>query len=175
MFHFAPTQPRAFPMIAVATAAFSLLVCPASMRGLPHMTSAVQKRGGGSRNSAHLRKTVHILWTKRGEGVNKFQNSADIIYGGPLPPFPPPVTMSKKWCRITAKGRRRVAFAIMARGRSRGSGEEEKCTDRLTDCNAAAWLKGPDGTCPILGSGCWTKRTKVESGVRKDQTWEFGN
>ena len=54
-----------------------------------------------------------------------------------LLPSPPPVTMSKKGCRITAD-RRRVAFAIADARKS-----------ARDDCSAAAWLKGSNGNCPV--------------------------
>ena len=41
-------------------------------------------RGRGSRNEANLSKTIQILRTKMGEGVQKSQNCVDVTYGSPL-------------------------------------------------------------------------------------------
>ena len=50
--------------------------------GLPYITSAV---GGGSQKSRQKeRGCVHSVRDKEGEGVQKFENFADVIYGSPL-------------------------------------------------------------------------------------------
>ena len=68
--------------------------------------------------------------------------------------------MSKKGCRITAD-RRRVAFAMADADAREKTGGRKSARD---DCNAAAWLEGPNGNCPVPSlaqeSGCGTKRVE---------------
>ena len=53
------------------------------VRGLPYMTSAVGG-GGGSPKSRRKEQNQLICDSDKGEGVNKSENFADVIYGSPL-------------------------------------------------------------------------------------------
>ena len=94
------------------------------IRGLPYMMSSVGGGEEGPQKVDDRNKVAWIMYVTRGEGVQKSEQFADVIYGSPLSMFTKLVkhilcnschSQRKQVCTVSPQGRSLVSFPLFLR------------------------------------------------------------